>query len=83
MAECEGIAITESADSMRIFDELQENSLDRSDRKFPAVAVFANAFLLNAADSDRGEQEALIEMPGVNVDQPCPQQAFKARRRHR
>ena len=76
------IAITKSTDITRSFDELPENTLDRSDRKFLAVAVAANAVLLNATDSDWGEQEALIETLGVKVDQLCPQHAFKAKRRH-
>ena len=66
------IAITESANSMRSFDALQENGLDRSEPKFLAVAVAANAVLLNATDNDRGEQEALIETLGVMVDRPVP-----------
>ena len=72
------IAITKSTDIARSFDELPENTLDRSDRKFLAVAVAADAVLLNATDSDWGAQEALIDSLGVKVDQLCPQHAFKA-----
>ena len=75
------IPITNSADDRRGFDELPENSLDRSDRKFLAVAVAANAVLLNATDSDWDEQKALIEKVGVELDQLCPQHASKATRR--
>lgn len=77
------IPITNSADDKRGFDELPENTLDRSDRKFLAVAVAANVVLLNATDSDWGEQEALIETLGVKVDQLCPQHASKATRRQK
>ena len=75
------IPITNSADDRRGFDELPENNLDRSDRKFLAVAVAAKAVLLNATDSDWNEQEALIEKIGVELDQLCPQHASKATRR--
>lgn len=73
------VAITDSADDGRGFDELPENTLDRSDRKFLAVAVAADAVLLNATDSDWGEQTTLIQTLGVTVDQLCPQYALKAK----
>ena len=73
------VAITASADDGRGFDELPENRLDRSDRKFLAVAVAADAVLLNATDSDWGEQATLIQTLGVTVDQLCPQYALKAK----
>ncbi len=69
------ITITKSI--RRSDDELK----DRSDRKFLAVAVAADAVLLNATDSDWGEQEALIERLGVKLHQLCPQHAFEAGRR--
>ena len=72
------IPITPSVDDRRGFEELPENTLDRSDRKFLAVAVVANAVVLNATDSDWGEHDALIETLGVEVDQLCPQHTFKA-----
>ncbi|MCY4596413.1 MAG: hypothetical protein OXC19_16635 [Bryobacterales bacterium] len=75
------IAITKSADDRRGYDQLPENTLDRSDRKFLAVAVVAKAVLLNATDSDWDEQKALIEKVGVELDQLCPQHASKATRR--
>ena len=77
------VAITKSADDGRGFDELPDNTLDRSDRKFLAVAVVANAILLNATDSDWEEQTALTETLGVKVDQLCPQHASKAARPRR
>ena len=75
------IAITPSADDRRGFEELPENRLDRSDRKFLAVAVVANAVVLNATDSDWGEHEEFTEELGVEVDQLCPQYASNAGRR--
>ena len=75
------IPITNPADDKRGFDELPENTLDRSDRKFLALAVKAKAVLLNATDCDWDEREALIETRGVKVDQLCPQHASKATRR--
>ena len=73
--------ITPSADDRRGFEELPENRLDRSDRKFLAVAVVANAVVLNATDSDWVEHKALTETLGVQVEQLCPQYASKTRRR--
>ena len=75
------IAITPSADERRGFQELPENSLDRSDRKFLAVAFVASAVILNATDSDWVEQNALTEALGVEVVQLCPQYASKTGRR--
>ena len=75
------IAITPSADERRGFQELPENSLDRSDRKFLAVAFVAGAVILNATDSDWVEQNALTETLGVEVAQLCPQYASKSGRR--
>ena len=75
------IPITNSADDRRGFDELPENTLDPSDRKFLAVAAKAKAVLLNATDSDWDEQKALIDKVGVKLDQLCPQHASKATRR--
>ena len=75
------IAITPSADDRRSFEELPENSLDRSDRKFLAVAFVASAVVLNATDSDWREHRELIETLGVEVDQLCPRYASNTRRR--
>lgn len=60
-------------DDRRGFEELPENAFDRSDRKFLAVAVVANALVLNATDSDWREQQALMDRLGVAVRQLCPQ----------
>ena len=75
--------ITPSADDGRGFEELPENRLDRSDRKFLAVAVVANAVVLNATDSDWDEHKALTEALGVQVEQLCPQHASKTGRRRK
>lgn len=64
--------ITPSKDDRRGFDELPENTLDRSDRKFLAVAVVANATVLNATDSDWGKERSLIDELGVRVEELCP-----------
>ena len=45
---------------------------DRSDRKFLAVAVSATAVILNATDSDWGEQHELMDALGVEVEHLCP-----------
>ena len=75
------IAITPSVDDGRGFEELPENTLDRADRKFLAVAVVANAVVLNATDSDWVEHKALTETLAVQVKQLCPQYAANTRRR--
>ena len=75
------VSVTPSQDDRRGFQELPENRFDPSDRKFLAVAVVAKAVVLNATDSDWGEQEALMEKLGVEVSQLCPQYALK-RDRH-
>ena len=71
------VPITLCSDERRGFEELPRNDLDRSDRKFLAAAVVGGAIILNAVDSDWGEQEALTEGLGVPVEQLCPQQAAK------
>ena len=66
------IRVTPTGDDRRGFEELPENAFDRSDRKFLAVAVAADAVVLNATDSDWGEQQALMDGLGVKVDELCP-----------
>lgn len=77
------VAVTPSEDDNRGFEELPDNTFDRSDRKFLAVAVVAGAVVLNATDSDWREHEALMESLGVEVSQLCPRQASRASRRER
>lgn len=71
------VSITSCNDQRRGFEELPENGLDRSDRKFLATALVGSATILNATDSDWGEQEELTECLGVTVRQLCPQHASK------
>ena len=76
------VAVTPTADDGRGFEELPANTFDRSDRKFLAVAVVANAIVLNATDSDWSEHGTLMDTLGVNVNQLCPGYlAARARRR--
>ena len=70
-------AVAPIDDERRSFEELPENTFDRSDRKFLAVAVSADAVVLNATDSDWGEQKELMDTLGVEVEQLCPQHASK------
>ena len=77
------VAVTPSDDDRRGFEELPENAFDRSDRKFLAVAVVGKAVVLNAADSDWHEHEALMDSLKVEVTQLCPQYATKEVRRGR
>ena len=76
------VAVTPSDDDRRGFEVLPENTFDRKDRKFLAVAVVAGAVVLNATDSDWGEQEALMDELGVEVGQLCPH-LRKSRRKRR
>ena len=71
------VTVTPSQDDRRGFEELPSNTFDPSDRKFLAVAVAAGAVVLNATDSDWGEQAALMDALGVEVNQLCPQHALK------
>ena len=71
------VAVTPTEDDGRGFEELPENTLDPSDRKFLAVAVAAEAVVLNATDSDWDEQRVLLDELGVEVGQLCPRYASK------
>ncbi len=71
------VSITPSDDESRGFEELPVNGLDKSDRKFLAVARKVQATILNATDSDWSECEALTNRLGVPVHQICPQHATK------
>ncbi len=77
------VAVTPAEDDRRGFEVLPENTFDRKDRKFLAVAVVAGAVVLNATDSDWGEQEALMDELGVEVGQLCPHFLRKSRRKRR
>ncbi|MDE0262958.1 MAG: hypothetical protein OXJ37_11200 [Bryobacterales bacterium] len=71
----ERVSITAVDDEERAFEELPANTLDRSDRKFLAVAVVSKAPILNATDSDWHDARALISSLAVEVTQLCPQHA--------
>ena len=70
-------AVTPIDDDRRSFEELPKNNFDLSDRKFLAVAVSAEAVVVNATDSDWGEQKELMADLGVEIEQLCPQHASK------
>ena len=71
------VSVAPCDDDNRGFEELPENNLDRSDRKFLATAFNARAAILNATDSDWSEHETLTSHLGVPVLQICPQHATK------
>ena len=71
------VSITPCSDVRRGFEQLPENDLDQSDRKFLTAALVARADILNATDSDWSEQEDLTTSLGVTVHQICPQHASK------
>lgn len=71
------VPVTHFEDEQRGFEELPRNTFDPSDRKFLAVAVVAEAIVLNATDSGWGEQKPLMNRLGVEVEQLCPQCARK------
>ena len=75
------VAVTPTEDPARGFEELPQNTFDPSDRKFLAVAVVADAVVLNATDNDWGEQGALMGELGVEVSELCPQHASRPRGR--
>ena len=66
------VPVTPSANPRQGFVGLPANTFDPSDRKFLAVAVAADAVILNATDSDWGEQAALMVRSGVTVRELCP-----------
>ncbi len=71
------VTVHPSSDVDRGFEELPTNDFDPSDRKFLAVAVVADAVVLNATDSDWEEHADLMNELGVGVEQLCPQHANK------
>ena len=71
------VAVTPTNDNRRGFEELPENGLDPSDRKFLAVAMVANAPVVNATDSDWYEQRSLLDGLSVTVEQLCPHHAVR------
>ena len=71
------VPVTPSQNDRRGFEELPDNDFDPSDRKFLAVAAVARATVLNATDSDWGEQATLMDTLGIEVRQLCPQHASR------
>ncbi len=71
------VVITPSEDDRRSFEELPRNNFDPSDRKFLAVAVKANAVVLNATDSDWRQQDSLMKRLCLKISQLCPHYASK------
>ena len=72
------VSVTPSNDDRKGFEELPENSFDRSDQVFLAVALVSEATVLNATDSDWDEHAGLMEELGVAVEQLCPQHARRS-----
>lgn len=72
------VPVTPSDDDRKGFEELPENSFDRSDRVFLAVAIVGEATVLNATDSDWDEYAGLMDELGVSVNQLCPQHARRS-----
>lgn len=73
------VSVTPTSDDQRGFEELPKNDLDRSDRKFLAVALVSEAPILNATDRDWHEQRSLLERLSVTVEQLCPHYAVRSR----
>ena len=69
------VSVTPVADESCGFEELPHNSVDKSDRKFLAAAVVANATIVNALDSGWHRQARFVAGLGVKVRQLCPDQA--------
>ena len=67
------VPITKAFDGEREFEELPPNRLDRSDQKFLATAVVANATIINATDSDWQIHRDLIHRLDILVNELCPQ----------
>lgn len=66
------VTITPNNDDATGFEELPINPIDKSDRKFLAVALVSNAEIVNALDTDWHEQHAFVTQVGVNTRQLCP-----------
>ena len=65
-------SVTPVQDEKTGFEELPKNTFDHSDRKFLAVAVVAEAKVLNASDSDWAQHSKLMTNLGVEVEEVCP-----------
>ncbi|HEY9101136.1 hypothetical protein [Chitinimonas sp.] len=72
------VQITPIQDEDRGFEELPANEMDPSDRKLLAIAVTADADVVNALDTDWFEQNELLAQLNVAVKQLCPEHACAA-----
>lgn len=68
------VAIDPIDDESRGYDQLPQNALKAGDRAILAVAVAADAQVVNATDSDWHEQDALMKGLKVPVVQLCPEE---------
>ena len=71
------VSITSINDEQRGFEELPENQIDKSDRKFLATAVKTQAVIVNATDSDWTEQKVLLDSLNIEIKQLCPEHSCK------
>lgn len=69
----ERISVLAIDDDARGFEELPANPIDKSDRKFLAVAIKGDGRIVNAMDSDWHEQASFVAQQGVAVTQICPE----------
>lgn len=67
------VSVTPTDDDQKGFEELPDNTFDRSDRKFLAVAAASNSVVLNATDHDWCQHLTLMNLLGVSVQELCPQ----------
>ena len=67
------ISVTPVTDEDKGFGELPVNQVDKSDRKFLAVACVGKGHVINAVDTDWHEQAAFITGLCVSVKQLCPE----------
>lgn len=65
------VTITPNTDDTTGFDELPSNTIDKSDRKFLAVALKGDASIVNALDTDWYEQREFLNKIGVKIIQIC------------
>lgn len=71
--------VTPNRDNRTGFNELPQNKMDPSDRKFLAVAHVSGATIVNALDNDWHENKHEIEELGIVVLQLCPEQGCTTR----
>jgi len=67
------VPVQKTPDKAGGFSNLPPNKLDRSDRKFLAVAKAGSGRIVNATDSDWSQHAKFIASVGVQVRELCPQ----------